>query len=74
LDDLEFDFLPFVERLKALSFNDRKMYEDVFPTRLFDETVALPIVKPLDLPYRHVPPPSCPGIDVTDVLPPSGSS
>src|SRR5215470_12239457 len=48
--DLEFDFLPFVERLKAFALDDRKMHEDVFPTRLFDETVAFPIIKPLDLP------------------------
>ena len=50
MGDLEFDFLPFVERFKALPFNDRKMHEDVFPTRLFDETLAFPVVKPFHLP------------------------
>ena len=39
LGDLEFDFLPFVERFKSLAFNDRKVHEDVFP---YSEDVRFP--------------------------------
>jgi hypothetical protein len=47
-------FLTLVEGLKPFPFNDRKVDEDVFSSRLLYEAEPFAVIEPLDLPNRHL--------------------
>src|SRR5215510_9812849 len=49
VDDLEFDLLAFLERPEAGSLNRGEVHEHVVAAFALNESVALGVVKPLDL-------------------------
>jgi hypothetical protein len=51
LDNVELDLVAFFKRLVAVKLNRRVMNEHIRPVIATDESVALGVVKPLDLPF-----------------------
>src|SRR5262245_36125519 len=49
VDDLEFDLLAFLERPEPRALDRGEVNEHVVPAFAFDESIALGVVKPLDL-------------------------
>jgi hypothetical protein len=51
LDYIELDFVAFFERFVSVQLDCRVMNEYIRPVFASDESVALGVVKPLDLPF-----------------------
>jgi hypothetical protein len=60
LDDIEFNVIALFQSFVSVQLNCRVMNEYVWPVFTPDESVALGVVKPLDLPFvlSHRLPPS----------------
>ena len=52
LDNVELDFIAFLERFVSVQLNRRIMDENIWPVFASDESVALGVVKPLDLTFE----------------------
>jgi len=51
LDNVELDFIAFFERFVSVQLNRRVMNEHIWPVFASDESIALGVVKPLDLTF-----------------------
>jgi hypothetical protein len=51
LNDVELDLVAFLERFVSIQLDCRVVDEYIWPVFASDESVALGVVKPLDLPF-----------------------